>query len=91
MKIDRVYEALGCALAVLRRIDTRALTDDSRIDVAMREVTEAKQSLSIAQAKLGDAIRDRDEGMTTKWCGHRVKAKCTARELNACGCGPAPF
>lgn len=94
MKIDRIYEALGCALAVLRRVDSLARTDaddDDRVRIALRNVVEAKQKLSVAQTRLGEAIADRDQGMLTKWCGHRVRKGCSAEELLACGCGTAAF
>jgi hypothetical protein len=51
---DRVsaFENLGAALSVLRRLDSMRLDDDVR-----DEVTRARQTLSVAQSRIHERIR----------------------------------
>jgi hypothetical protein len=51
---DRVsaFENLGAALSVLRRLDSLRLDDDVR-----NEVTCARQTLSVAQSRIHERIR----------------------------------
>lgn len=56
---DRVtaFENVGSALAVLRRLDSLRLDDDTRV-----ETTRARQMLSVAQSRIHERIQTERKG-----------------------------